>query len=225
MGMGYTIRQIRKRVYLVEAHSQYALCSMFMRPQEFYESPLEGIKGNYFSTEEFMDKYAATKPDDFFSYYQDWMGFNIPGEVLMKFFETFKHDYTAKEVELRDLVLGIVKNTDKPFYIVGTVEGENYAMQHELAHAYWYLFDEYRVKMEELLGTIEINMLNEANMALTKEGYDKASMHDEFQAYMATETKHTAQHYLGWQDYDKRKIPVKEFKEYFKEFDSKQEKI
>ncbi|MEK7106247.1 MAG: ABC transporter ATP-binding protein, partial [Patescibacteria group bacterium] len=71
----------KRSIYLVEAPTQYALASTFLRFQEHYESPK--FRGQFFSLEEFMDWYAEEYGN--FTYYKDWTGFNIPSYILKSF--------------------------------------------------------------------------------------------------------------------------------------------
>ena len=111
---------------------QYELCSTFMRLQEFYESDIPEIKGNFFSLEEYMDAYANRMGN--FSYTSDWSGFNVPSNVYYSWLEKFKNDLLRKEEALVDI---ISKETNKTkFYIIGSYgDNKNAIVRHEIAHA------------------------------------------------------------------------------------------
>lgn len=222
--MGYTIREIKPRVFLVEAHSQYAICSMFMRPQEFYESPLDGIQGNFFFVEDYMDKYAASRSDGRFSYYEDWGGFNIPGDILMKFFKVFQHNFTAKEVKLYEFILGCVNDPyETPFYVIGCEVGQDGYMAHEIAHAYWYLYPEYKKNMNKIISSMNKEMFNEAKEKLLSEGYDNQYIKDEIQAYAATGSNRLKiRHQLGWENRSNKCVSF-DFKNFYESFNPEKE--
>jgi len=216
--MMYRISEVRKNVLFVESDTQYALTSMFMRVQEFYESPL-GVKGRYFSTEEYMDLYAASRPDGHFSYYSDWCGFNIPSHILLRFFEIFKYDFTAKESMLMSLVRS--RSPEDIFYLVGVCKEKKtkIATKHELAHAYWYLDTKYKEKMLDKINDLPDHLYIKAEDHLVSIGYDVAVLTDEMQAYLATGPKDEVLTNLGWEE-DNPRVP-RCFKAFFDDYDSK----
>ena len=76
--------QKTKNIFQVEAESQYDLAMTFIRIQEFYESPFREIRGHDFILEKYMDRYAKEYGN--FTYTTDWNGFNVPGDIVRKFF-------------------------------------------------------------------------------------------------------------------------------------------
>jgi hypothetical protein len=176
-----------QRVIHLNYPSQYALCSSFIRIQEFYESPFEGIKGCEFTLDSYMDKYAAANGN--FTYFSDWAGFNIPGNVFLDFMEKFG--------ELRDKEEGIVHvirrfylRDDPQFYLIGTYgayEENNRVIRHELAHAWYYLSEEYRQSQDSLIDNLGIGVICKATSKLLGMGYDAAVVWDEIQAYCSTD--------------------------------------
>lgn len=215
----YTIEEIRKKVYLIEAGSQYYISSMFMRIQEFYESPFSNIKGKYFSFEECMDTYAESKGS--FSYFTDWAGFNIPSNVFKEFFCVFSYDLNRKEKTLFDLVRKINPEVEGDFYVIGVSRETEYELtiKHELAHAYWFLNKEYKNEMNKKVKDIDILKYNAAHKYLYKRGYDDSVIIDEIQAYLSTSPRKDLISCLGWQNIKNLKIPTT-FKKFFNKFDS-----
>ncbi len=94
------VKPIYPNLYLYTFPNQYELASTFIRLQEFYESPYKEIKGKYFTSENFMDLYAKDQKDNKFTYFDDWNGFNIPGDIVLKFAQLFQNDLTKKEKKL-----------------------------------------------------------------------------------------------------------------------------
>jgi len=218
--MSYTFTEIKKNVYLVEAETQYDLCSMFLRPQEFYESPFDNCKGKYFTLEEYMDTYAKEKGN--FTYFSDWGGFNIPSGNFWCFLEAFRYDLKEKEIILRQGIQGLHarKNVTEKFYVIGSVKGDSRVVEHEIAHAYWYFYPEYRQKMKYLIAKLDDNLFELACNNLIAQGYCEQMLLDELQAYLATTNKKDyLLRYFGWTEISKVKVPSS-FKKYFKEFDS-----
>jgi hypothetical protein len=213
--MSYTINEIRNKVYLIESDIQYEIASMFMRPQEYYESPFENIQGKHFSVEEYIDQYV--KETGGFTYYTDWCGFNIPSENIKTFFQLFKYDLTAKEILLDQLIRIINPRMDGAFYVIGCSKDEKQTIKHELAHAYWYLYPEYKNEMLSYISWFS-QYQSAVNSMITTGGYNQIVMKDEFQAYVATSSRDDLIKFFGWNS--KVKIPSA-IKKYFKEFDKK----
>ena len=163
--------------------NQRELCETFMRPQEFYESPYPEIRGQHFRVSEFMTRYAMDHGGKF-TYFEDWHGFNIPGDVVLDFFKKFDAwDRTTGE----NIIFEATKSLDK-FYLIGTHSGgEDDALDHELVHASYYLDDEYRHHANVLIG----HWLTQPHAKklieyLKSRGYGDSTMTDEINAYLAT---------------------------------------
>jgi len=215
--MNYSFTQIRKGIILVEADSQYSLCSMFLRPQEFYESSYENICGKYFSLEEYMDTYAEDKGN--FTYFTDWSGFNIPSSVFKSFIEHFKYSMSAKENLLVSSIRNLIPNFEGRFYIIGACKGKTNkeTIEHETAHAFWYFDAGYQVRMRQLIHKLSKNLYDDAFYSLTSLGYDQIVVEDEIQAYLATTSRKKILDVLGWRKYPRIQIP-QEIKKFFKEY-------
>jgi len=62
----------------VEYNTRYELCSCFMRIQEFYESDIPVIRGNYFTLDQYMDEYAKRMADSHIR----WIGLDSTFRVV-----------------------------------------------------------------------------------------------------------------------------------------------
>lgn len=188
------------RIIHLHYQTQYELTSTFVRLQEFYESPFSNIRGNYFTLDEFMDSYVAAKGE--FSYFSDWGGFNVPGNAVIDFCDTFANEYRENGYRQKehDLLYHInnneekfIYNRNKDFYVIGTfgndVDDATSCMEHELAHAYFYLSAEYnsiqRLNYNALPGEIKAKV----GVTLTEMGYDESVIEDEVQAYFSTDER------------------------------------
>lgn len=205
--------ELPRSIYQVEVDTQYELCMTFIRLQEFYESPFEEIRGKYFSLEKYMDCYAAEYGN--FTYPTDWNGFNVPGNVVQDFFNSakfsFGHNLSHKEYwlyhTLFDADLIGTGNKDK-FYLLGThAETDkkglkvNEALDHEYAHAFWYLSSEYRQDQEENLSKLSKKTTKAIHRALKEKGYTEGVFEDETQAYLSTSTEGDLREtFSGWTD-------------------------
>jgi len=199
--------KITDQIYQVETETQYELAMMFIRIQEYYESPFEEIRGRTFTLEDYMDRYA--KEEGNFTYTVDWNGFNVPGNIVRKFFNpqmyetSFWCDYSKKEIALKAaLVKEDLLSSDKKFYLLGTHKEEERILDHELAHALWYLIPDYQKAQTENIFKIPVNEGLDIEKSLLKEGYASEVVLDETQAYLATSTlKELAEDFdLPWPD-------------------------
>lgn len=153
-----------------------------MRLQEYYESSIPCIRNNFFSLEKFMDSYAAEFGN--FSYCTDWVGFNVPGHVVDKFFALFAHDLLAKEKFLQGLISD--STTTSRYYVIGTISNEKSVIDHELAHALYYLCPTYKDAMLDCLSELSTRRYNALKRMILDAGYSKEVVDDEIQAYLAT---------------------------------------
>ena len=111
-------------IHVVHAN-QVQGAKSFMRLQEFYESPLSNengpIKRRHFSRDEFKKAYAQSTGTGTgygeFSYYTDWNGFNIPGNVVDEWLELFEPDFM--ETYLAEAIRAN-RRPDGNYYVIGT---------------------------------------------------------------------------------------------------------
>jgi len=188
--MNWQITNLRNsNIILVEADTNYALSSMFIRLQEFYESTFKSIRGKYFTLEQYMDLYALNSINKTFSYFTDWVGFNVPGHIVKSFFEIFNFDLSRKEIRLLQMLQSTLNyDLDCKFYLIGIVKTNlNDVYYHELAHAFYYLNTKYRRKMESIIQLMDNELIHSLTQILHEKTYDENTYTDEIQAYLATE--------------------------------------
>lgn len=173
--------------------NQYELCSTFMRLQEYYESPIEGIHNTLFSLEQYMDLYAEKYGN--FTYTKDWTGFNIPDKAVRKFFKVFDKKLLQKEKYLKKILEDNL-NKRKKFYVIGyfgkTVNNWEKphhrfnVFSHEIAHGLFYLNQSYKNKTLRLIKKIPFEPKLKIMYKLDEWGYNQKVFEDEIQAYLAT---------------------------------------
>lgn len=178
------IEKLTEGVYHVRGKNQYNITSVFLRMQEFYESPFRGIRNNYFTLEHYMDRYAEKYGN--FTYTSDWVGFNVPGNVVRRFFKAFEHDLLDKEELLYQLIEELVESKKK-FYLIGTYQ-DGAVVDHELAHAFFYLDSNYKKAMNAITERLSAKVKKELFNVITEQGYCKQVLSDELQAYCSTST-------------------------------------
>lgn len=185
--MTYTITSTddSRGVVHVRADSQQTLCRMFMRLQEFYESPYAQIAGHYFTAAAYLMLWDRDHAEP---YIDSWHGFNIPGHVARRFFALFgaqHHDVTAAEEAIFDAIKDF-----KDVYIIGSHDGDDNedALPHELVHATWYLDHDYQCFARRLVADFRRSTYEGycLERALKQWGYADSTMEDEFNAFLST---------------------------------------
>lgn len=165
--------RIANDIYLLQFATQYELASTFLRVQEHYESPQ--FHGRIFSLEEYMDWYAKRHGN--FTYYQDWSGFNVPSTAFEPFFSGRFDPLSEKERRL----LAQFRNLRKAFYVIGVFGSGVTSLQHELAHALYFVDHAYRNRVRDTIRRCDTAKLHRA---LVEAGYAKQVIPDELQAYL-----------------------------------------
>ena len=211
------VKEIYTNLFLYTFPNQYELASTFIRLQEFYESPYKEIKGKYFTLETFMDLYAKDNKDKF-TYFEDWNGFNVPGDIVWEFQDLYAGDLNEKEANLLNKKDELVKDD---FYIIGIVEGEVDTLSHEIAHGLYYLNKNYKREMSKLINNMPILLKQRVEKYLLNIGYCKVVLKDELQAYFATGIKEGMihiWHHIIYQSYIQKIKKI--FKNYSKDIKS-----
>lgn len=155
------------------------------RPQEFYESAHEEIRGKKFDWEKFIEIFSDE--DGRLEYFSFWSGFNFPGTSFEKFLRLFDGDLSRRERHLAKEVFSRVDRT-RPYYIIATLPSATETIRHELAHAFFSVNSEYRKSAEDLVGEVSSEIRDKIESGLSKMGYSSEVHVDETQAYLATGT-------------------------------------
>ncbi len=152
-----------------------------------------------------MDRYAKEYGN--FTYTTDWNGFNVPGDIVRKFFSlnetNFMSSPSFKERWLHTALINTgILQSGKDFYLLGThtkefpkekeddgsisVSLKGDALDHEFAHAFWYLDSNYQKAQMENLAILSKKTTREIHKALEWIGYTEEVFLDEAQAYLST---------------------------------------
>jgi len=192
------IRNPYDGMYHAKFPSRYECAATFLRLQEFYESPFKGFYRTYFTLEEYMDRYA--KENGNFTYTTDWEGFNVPGNIVRKFFKNsspFWRDMLCKETILYNNMVGVI-TSKKKFYLIGTSDEDGHdAVDHEYAHGFWYLNKNYKADQQYLLHRLSGRTRTHLEKCLLKRGYNESVVEDEMQAYLSTATSKDLEKLFG----------------------------
>lgn len=177
-----------KNCLLLEFNTQKDLALAFCRVEEYYEGNPK-VNGKYLSFVEFIDAFMTD--DGKLDYFHYWTGFNIPGNIFIEWSQKNMSEKTYWENALAYAVHSKL-NLEKPFYIIGGVKGDIEVIDHEIAHALYYMNPEYKDMMDTANYQFYKNLRGEYSKmvkALKKMGYGDNVIKDEVQAYMSTSGK------------------------------------
>ena len=167
------------------------LAKAFMRLQEFYESPIKDFCGRYFDRDEFKQAYANFKgtgtSGQEFTYYTDWVGFNVPGDVVNKYLKLFTDIHFTEESLIK--LIEEYKPEQGSYYIIGIGQDdpEESTYYHELSHAFWYLDKQYKSRMKHFINMkLSLGFTANIRRALKRSGYRDEVLDDEITAYLST---------------------------------------
>jgi hypothetical protein len=185
------------------------------RVQEYYESNNKKIHNKIFTTEDFIEEYTDSGGNlDYFSF---WEGFNVPGNIINNFFKSF--ELTKREIVFKKTIEKFL-DRKKDYYVIAT-DGDNTTLKHELAHALYYLNEEYREKVKEIIENIPASEHKKLINNLNKLQYNDSVHTDEIQAYLATSKKSELVDDFEL-DYDKMKKYISSIRKLFKGYLDKQ---
>lgn len=167
--------------------NQYLITSTFIRFAEFYEGQNDNLRGHYFTLDDVMDDYH--EKFGLMSYFEDWNGFNIPGEAFDEAYKTFNKDLRPKERIIVEAVMDYKlfgNGNRQPFekyYVIATHPTYD-CTNHEIAHALYYLDNEYRTLVQIFLNQIDPKNKQQLIKWLLNEGYAFQVLDDEINSYI-----------------------------------------
>jgi hypothetical protein len=189
------VKEILPNIFAVIIKSNYDRGMLFCRYQEFYESPFDEVRGKNITLEDFMKIYIIKNKKPFFTYTEDWVGYNIPSDVLINASKVFSSSLTTYDDVMRDIIdycENVVTSRNNgersPWYLIGVDKVSSKTNDHEIAHGLYYTNVHYKVEMDYLISHIKPKILQHLSKELIKIGYhsDARLIFDEIQAYMST---------------------------------------
>lgn len=169
---------------------KHELCMSFLRYEEFYESPSCQFRDNKFTIAAYMSWYSKTFGEGKFTYTDDWSGFNLPVDVIKHVHARGIDDpnhYDFLMYGVYGIISSQLKDGEKG-YLIGCDENDDSIKDHELTHALFYINDDYRYQVKELLlkASSDSKIINEMSKSLLDSGYCQKVVIDEIQAYVTT---------------------------------------
>jgi hypothetical protein len=188
--INYELYEIAPKIYAVLAKDSFERAMLFLRAQEYYESPFPEFRGQDFDIFVYMNRYRKERSANYFSYTADWSGYNVPSESLeacMRGVYQYHTDITSYDHEMTEVV-SIIRQYQKKgkFYLLGVDSLESRVMDHEFAHGLFYTNKAYKTEMMELVLSLKRDLYEQLESYLIQIGYTSHVIADEIQAYMAT---------------------------------------
>lgn len=178
------IKEISPGIVLVSFPNKKELTFTMCRVEEFYEAASVKLQGQVFTWSDFIDEFMDTSGN--IDYFHFWSGFNIPGDIFTKWATSFT-DLSSREVSLINAVNNITSKKDTKFYVIATEETNADSVEdHEIAHAKFYIDEEYKKEMIKLNNNLDITVRKLLIDKFAELGYSETVYEDELQAYLAT---------------------------------------
>ncbi len=144
------------QIYLFLGETPQDLGKPFVRLQEFYESPSKKFRRRLFTLAEFKKWYCKTQSaNGKFDYYTAYNGYNVPGDVVNAFFCLYANSLTSEEISL----LKMLTATSNDYYVIGAPKDSVSTIDHEIQHAFFYLFAEYRKAMASMIVEYDLSSM------------------------------------------------------------------
>jgi hypothetical protein len=191
MKVKYTLNQIHPKIFLVGIENSYDLAMTFCRVQEFYESPYKEIKGKPFTITELQRIYSMRREDGCFTYPIDWAGYNVPSKAINNLYQSHLviTDLNEYDEVFEDIVFHIENRlgSDKKYYVIGSDPLSKVTIEHEVAHAFYYLHPSYKKAVDKITDKIPSSLCNKIKNHLLELGYNEKVIKDEIQAYLSAD--------------------------------------
>ena len=207
----YKTEVILDNCLLIQYNTQKDLTMSFFRVEEYYESANPKLNGKPFTLETFIEE--QMKSDGELDYFNYWTGFNVPGYIIEEWSNKINSEYYIRENQLINIIRDRLDISNK-YYVIGTLMNDSNTIDHEIAHALYYMNSDYKNEMSELISEFQSNYTEDYNImcsVLTNtRQYGNNVLFDEIQAYMATEPKKELIKEFRM-DYSKCKVIIKKF--------------
>lgn len=198
MKIQYNIKEIHPKVFAVIVPDRYHRAMLFMRTQEYYESPNPQFRGKTFCIFDYMEWYSRTHHNNF-SYAADWTGFNFPFKVVESLYDKMLTKYvyyTSYDVVMMDIIDEVRQALNLKYgpkdkkgvskakaYIIGVSGLDTSTFDHEMCHAFYHIYPNYKKEVDAITKNIKPAHYNRMCKNLKDMGYTEQVFNDEIQAY------------------------------------------
>jgi hypothetical protein len=186
MKINHTLTKLHKGIYLLEIENSYDLAMTFCRVQEFYESSFEEIRGKNFTISQLMRLYSMKFGDGIFTYPIDWVGFNVPYKAIWNCYYEFQIvDANEYDDFIQEIDDKIQLESPNKYYLIGSPPNAKTTIDHEVAHAFYFLNKKYKKAADTIIDSIYESSLKKMKKHLNSIGYSDTVFKDEVQAYLS----------------------------------------
>jgi hypothetical protein len=186
--MKIKVDKINDNILLFKFKKVSDISLTFFRVQEYYESQNKKLLGKKFSVFDFIVE--SIDKEGFIPYFFSWSGFNVPCWAYNEWFDLFKYEELTEYEKILSHLVRDNRPEEGKFYIIAALEKDKSTIDHELAHALYYLNPAYRADMQVLTHSMSLHFPDNYNTLkdyLKELGYNEKVYDDEIQAYLATE--------------------------------------
>lgn len=206
------VTKLSPKQLLIEFPTRKEMNLTCFRMSEFSEG-YEELR-TYYTPDIFIDKWSDENGK--ITYWEYWEGHNITRKKIVEFYKDFgcyndihptgyrKHIFSERE----DAILNELDQIDSDGHVIFCVEGDKMTLKHELAHSYYFLYPEYKVRADSIVNglnyvehydytkgaycdsdinvelEISLGVLDKIKDGLRKMKYSDEVIQDEMQAYL-----------------------------------------
>jgi hypothetical protein len=216
----YSLYEVAPKIYAVQVSSDYDRAMLFLRAQEYYESPFSEFRGRNFNLFVYMNHYRKHKNRDYFSYTFDWCGYNVPSDEIEGCYNQLSYEtdmITPYDEHMMHILWQIRQHQKKgKFYLLGVDSVDSsWIMNHEMAHAQFFTNADYKKEMLENISALPINLHASLVSVILQMGYPEKVVTDEIQAYLSTGAAEEMKGLRGIKTWEKK------FSKTFKKYNGK----
>ncbi len=189
--------QISPVVWAIYGEKEPDVAKAFIRFQEYYENTdLKGKRGVIVRD---IEQWQKVKSNDGEAYYTAWMGFNIPGRIILDLVRSgdFRPGFSIKnilkyprwheeETEFLKLIEDLSVEQINNGYFIGMWRESVNVLEHEIAHAFFATVPSYKAEQMSNIGELPKDLYDSISKHLLDMGYHKDVVYDEIQAYLST---------------------------------------
>lgn len=181
--------EVYPRIFALVIKDDKLRSRVFLRYQEFYESDSDTFRGKGFKWKDYIDFYKEKTKKDYFSYHEDFAGYNVPCDTLEACMTKIPdlNIYDMIMFSVVDTIHNIV-GSDK-YYLIGIDQsnGEDPSLiYHEVAHGLWFSDPIYKAKMIRVINKMDPVVKEQMLNKIKSYGYGDNVYEDELQAYLST---------------------------------------
>jgi hypothetical protein len=194
MAIHYKIHLVKPNIFLVVVPNEYDRSMLFLRVQEYSESPNPKIRGQSFDILDFIEWYTH-KNKGSFTYAEDWNGFNLAHKTAMECYQKLPREYVNKYdrvfmkilTEINKSLASVSRADAQNAYIIGADSTNSVTAHHEVYHAYYFTDANYRKYANAMLKEhVPSNIYNKIRRNLMAIGYldNPFTIQNEMHAYL-----------------------------------------